>query len=162
MKRSVWFAFGYLILCLLASSLLAPPRSQAQGSDPLVLLKTIEVSGRPDAIVVDCYVGRNDIIFYDRSEYGRVRFIDGDTLTLVTDEIALPTGDWEGWMVYDREHQHTYVLSTRSRGTYPNTWNEAWVSIIGRRATLGGFSANESYNADPQKSLITHQRATLT
>ncbi len=150
MKRFVWLAFGCLILGMLAGGLMVSPQSQAQGGDPLALLKTIEVGGRPDAIVVDCYAGRNDVIFYDRSGYGKVRFIDGDTLTLTADEIALPTDEWEGWMVYDREHQHTYVLSTQSRGTYPNTWDEVWVSIIGRRASLGGFSVNESYNADPQ------------
>ncbi|MFB0535239.1 MAG: hypothetical protein ACETWR_09670 [Anaerolineae bacterium] len=84
MKRFVRFTSGCLILGLLASGLTAPLR--AQGDDPLTLLTTIEVGGSPSAIVVDCLAGRNDVIFYGND---KVRFIDGDTLTLVPEEISL-------------------------------------------------------------------------
>ena len=50
MKRSVWFAFGCLILCLLASGLLAPPRSQAQEDEPLVSSSNVGVRGDVERI----------------------------------------------------------------------------------------------------------------
>ena len=54
--------------------------AQSESDDLLVLLTTIETDGQPSAIVVDHSVGRNDVIFYDGD---RVRFVDGDTLTLL-------------------------------------------------------------------------------
>jgi hypothetical protein len=112
-----------------------------------VLFTTIETGGRPSALVVDQAAGRNDILFYDGD---RVRFIDGDTLSLVPESILLPTGQWEGWMVYDPYHQHTYVVTTRRRETGLRvSWQEVLVTAVSDRTVLGSFSVNEAYNTDP-------------
>jgi len=143
MKRSVWFAFGCLILCLLASGRTALPHSQAQGGDPLVLLDTVEVGGQPESIVVDVYDGRNGVIFWDLSDT-KVRFLDGDTLTLATEEISLPSWSFDGWLAYDRYHRHTFVLQVVNH----SSWQEVRVHRLGWRSNLGSFSVNAGFN-DP-------------
>ncbi|MBC8248563.1 MAG: hypothetical protein H8E90_02695 [Anaerolineales bacterium] len=150
MKRLVWLASACLSIGLLASGLMVASHSQAQRDAPLALLATIEVGGSPDAIVVNCWVGRNDVIFYDRSSGGKVRFIDGDTLTLAPEEISLPTREWEGWMVYDKYHHQAYVLSTQLRWTPYTSWEEVRVHVVAWRSRLGSFSVNDVYNTDPQ------------
>jgi hypothetical protein len=141
-----------LVGAILVLAPIAPKhRARAQGDSVLVFVDTIEVGGSPDAIVVDNWAGRNDVIFYDTSDGGKVRFIDGDTLTLAPEEIAIPTWEWEGWMAYDRYHHQTYVLSTELRWPTPETsWEELAVHIVASRSLLGSFSVNEVYNRDAE------------
>ena len=143
MKRSGWFVCGCLILGLVAGAKTGPPQSHAQADAPLVLLETIDVGGRPESIVVDRYVGRNDVIFRDLAT-AKVRFIDGTTLALASEEIYLPSWGFETWMAYDRYHHQTYALQVvRQEG-----WNEVLVHRVGWRSRLDSFSVNAGYN-DP-------------
>ncbi len=121
MRRSGWFVFGCLILGLVAGAGTRPVQSHTQAEAPLVLLETIDVGGRPDSIVVDRYVGRNDVIFRDLAT-GKVRFVDGNTLALATEEITLPTWGFETWMAYDRYHHQTYALQVVNR--------EGWKEVL--------------------------------
>jgi len=140
----------FLIACALSPAIaLWRHPSQAQGDEPLVLLKTIDVGGSPDAIAVDCWADRHDVVFYDRSG-GKVRFIDGDTLALLPEEIPLSTWAWEGWIAYDRYHHHSYLVTTRLRETGMRVvWKEVLVHTIAGRSLVNTFSVNEQYNTDP-------------
>ena len=113
----------------------------------LVLQTTIETGGQPSAVVIDRGSERNDVIFYDGD---RVRFIDGDTLTLYPESIPLPTTEWEGWMVYDTFHQQAYVVTVQNRETPMHVfWKEVLVHIVADRTLLGNISVNSPYNSDP-------------
>lgn len=137
----------WLLVCVLVAGYQAPPLSGHSDSDALVLVTTLDTGGAPSAIVVDQAVGRHDIIFYDGN---RVRFVDGDTLTLSTNEIPLPTTAWEGWMVYDTTLQQAYVVTIRRRETSMHVyWKEEQVHVVAGRAILGSFSVNGIYNTDP-------------
>ncbi len=141
--------FSCLFLFVLVTSLPATPlHGQSENDAQLVLLKTIETGGQPSAIVVDQGAGRNDVIFYD---WNRVRFIDGDPLTLYPESISLPTREWgKGWIVYDTYHQQAYVLTTQRRETPMHVyWKEVQVHIVAGRTLLGSFSVNTPYNSDP-------------
>jgi hypothetical protein len=143
-RRSGWLVSACLVLGLLAGGSTGSLHSQ----DPLELLTTIDVGGQPSAIVVDCCDGRNDVIFYDSD---RVRFLDGDTLTVIPQEHDLPTSAWEGWMVYDRYHHHTYVVTKHARETDLRVrWKELQVHAIASRSLLDTFSVNGIYNTAPQ------------
>jgi hypothetical protein len=142
-KRSLLL---WLLGFVLVAGYHAPPLSGHSDADALVLITTIETGAAPSAIVVDQAVGRNDIIFCDGH---RVRFIDGDTLTLSTTEILLPTTAWEGWMVYDATLQQAYVITIQRRETPMRVyWKEAQVHVVAGRALLGSFSVNGVYNTD--------------
>ncbi len=124
-----------------------PPVSGHPDSGDLTLLTIIETGGHPSALVVDQAAGRNDIVFYDGD---RVRFIDGDALALASESIALPTRQWEGWMVYDPYHGHAYVVTTQRKETALRVgWQEVLVTVIADRTVLGAFSVNADYNTDP-------------
>ena len=79
---------------LLVACLLRPGQIRAGSAGALSLIARIEVGGEPSTIAVDHCGGRNDILFYGS---GKVRFIDGNTLTLAPEEISIPTWAWEGW-----------------------------------------------------------------
>ena len=117
-------------------------------SQPLTLLTTIEVGGTPDAIVVDHYAGRNDVIFYDRAS-STVHFLDGDSLSSLPEVISIPTLDWQGWMAYDHYHHQAYFISTRLQGTSPDTWVEVLAHTIANRSLTSSFSVNQLFNPDP-------------
>ncbi|MGC9347619.1 MAG: PKD domain-containing protein [Anaerolineae bacterium] len=137
----------WLVLLVLWVSYSVPLAYGHADSDDLVLLTTIETGGQPSALVVDQAAGRNDVVFYDGD---RVRFVDGDTLTLASESISLPTTQWEGWMVHDPYHQHTYVVTTLRRETALRVgWREVQVTILADRAVIGAFSVNANYNTDP-------------
>jgi hypothetical protein len=110
-------------------------------SDSLTLLKTIEVGGMPDSIVVDHTATRNDVAFYDMSN-GKLRFLDGDTLTMTTDEISLPTWAFDSWMQYDRHFNRIYVLTVATK----TGWEEANVKVIDNRSLLITLSINNVWN----------------
>ena len=79
-----------------------------------------------------------------------MRFIDADTLTLSTEEITIPTWEWEGWMVYDNYLHQAYVPATQIRWTTSNvSWKEVQAHVVAGRAYLGSFSVNDSFNTDP-------------
>jgi len=142
-SRVLSWLFIFVLVAILPATTL---HAQSESDDLLVLLTTIETGGQPSAIVVDHSAGRNDVIFYDGD---RVRFIDGDTLTLLPESISLPTAAWDGWMVYDTYHQQAYVLTTRNRETPMHVfWKEVQVHIVAGRTLLGSFSINEPYNSD--------------
>lgn len=136
-----------LALVLLASYSIAPVSGHADSEAALVLLDTIETGGQPSAIVVDQAVNRHDVIFYDAD---RVRFLDGDTLTIASEPLMLPTAEWHGWIVYDDYHHQAYVVTTRRRETPMRVaWQEVQVHVVADRTLRGSFSVNETYNTDP-------------
>jgi len=153
MNRTRARIFLLLTFVLVAGQSPAPLYGQPASDPPaarsstLVLLKSIETGGQPSAVVVDQAAGRNDVIFYDGD---RVRFIDGDALTLTSAWISLPTTAWEGWMAYDTYHQQAYVVTIRRRETPMRVaWQEAQVHVVADRALLNSFSVNGVYNEDP-------------
>lgn len=153
MRRFAWLVAACLVLGPLIGGPTGLLRGRAQGGESLELLATIKVGGRPSAIVVDCCAGRNDVIFYDSD---RVRFIDGDTLTVAPEQIALPTYEWEGWMAYDRSHHQAYVVTTQlhQSSLYPS-WKEVEVHVVAGRSLLDSFSVNAGYNTDPSDPIDT-------
>jgi len=122
---------------------------ESGSGQPLTLMTSIEVGGTPDAIVVDHYAGRNDVIFYDRAS-STVRFLDGDTLSIAPGAISIPTQDWQGWMAYDHYHHQAYFISTQFQGTSPDSWVEVLVHTIADRSLTSTFSVNQTFNQDPQ------------
>ena len=116
-------------------------QSRAGSAGVLRLVARIGVGGEPSAIAVDHCGGRNDILVYSGS---KVRFIDGDTLTLASEEISIPSWAWEGWIAYDRAHHQAYVLQVTLR----SGWQELLVHVISGRSHIGSFSVNEQWN-DP-------------
>ena len=137
-----------LVIALLTPSVPALPKSVSAAelqpaAPPLVLLKTIETGGMPDSIVVDTWQGRNDVLFYDLAT-STVKWLNGDSLTLLADEIALPSWAFDSWMAYDAQYGHTYVLQTILR----TGWQEVMVSVLNRRELLTSFSVNGKANAN--------------
>jgi hypothetical protein len=146
MKRNPRSIVPCLLLALAAALLLPAQPGRAQAGT-LSLVQTIEVGGSPDAIVVDAYGGRNDVLYFDA---GVVRFIDGDTLQVDAEQISVPSS-LEGWMVYDRGHHQTYVVTEVDNETNMRvSWDEIRVTVIAARASRGSFSMNDVYNeSDP-------------
>jgi hypothetical protein len=147
--RLTWL--GGLVLVVTLARL---PRAGAESEAILSLVDTVEVGGRPGAVVVDADQERNDVLIYDRAA-GQLRVLDGDSLTLVPDAIPLPTADWETWMAYDRVNHRTYALTTERVGVYPNTWAELTVNVLSRRQVINRFSVNGHLNTDPLNPVDT-------
>lgn len=151
MKRPAWPASACAVLLLLGVGLTAPLNVLPNADDPLVLETTIEVGGRPHAIVVDGSPGHNEVVFYDES-VSKLRFVDGETLTLAPEEITLSSWD-EAWIAGDRYHHQTYVLTTENvsvwAGGQYDWWARLRVHVISGRSRVASFSVNEVYNTDP-------------
>lgn len=138
------------LLSFYVLAVISVPMAVSQGRDQtstyMSLLKVIEVGGSPSAIVVDSSNESKDAIFYSS---GKVRFIDGNTLELVPEEIDASTSQWDGWIAYDRTHGYAYVVTTRRIDESSiQYWYELRVMVVGNRERIGGFSVNESYNSD--------------
>ena len=113
---------------------------------PLSLVGTVPVGGMPDAIVVDHSPHHDDVVFYDRASQ-RVRFIDGETLTLSADFVALATRQWEGWLLYNRVHHLVYFIGSRSTSTPGGEpWEEVMIHVLENRLKIHEFSLNEPWN----------------
>ena len=112
-------------------------RADAVADPPLTLVRTIPVGGSPDSIVVDCWSGRNDVIFYDLAS-SKVKFLDGDSLQLTPDEIYLPHRGFDSWMTYDRNLGHTYLLQV----VREFDWDNLMVTVLNRRYA-GAFILRE-------------------
>ncbi len=132
---------GALVLVQVAFSI------PCQAADPpLSLVGTVPVGGTPDAIVVDHSPHHDDVVFYDRASQ-RVRFIDGETLTLSTDSVSLATRQWEGWLLYNRVHHLVYFIGSRSRSTLGGeSWEEVVIHVLENRLKVHEFSLNEPWN----------------
>jgi hypothetical protein len=144
----------WLVGLVLVVTLAGLPRAGAESEAFLSLVDTVEVGGRPGAVLVDADQERNDVLIYDRAA-GQLRVLDGDSLTLVPDAIPLPTADWETWMAYDRVNYRTYALTTQRVGAYPNTWTELTVNVLSRRQVVNSFSVNGHLNSDPLNPVDT-------
>lgn len=146
MKTS--FLHGFMnrmtVLLILFGSSWIPSQMPDQVAEPLEFLAAVEVGGRPDAIVVDHFGGRSEVIFYNRGA-SKVQFLDGSSLLLSGDEIDLPTWEWNGWMAYDAYHHLAYLITTRLRGG-SITWVEARVNVIASHQVLTSFSVNAGFN----------------
>jgi len=151
MKRPAWLASVCAVLVLLGAGATVPLNVHPQADDPLVLVTTIEVGGRPNAIVVDGSPGHNEAAFYDESS-STVRFIDGETLTLAPEEITLSSWQ-EVCAVYDRYHHQVYLLTTKSVQVWADGhydwWEELSVHVIAGRSHVASLKVNEAYNTDP-------------
>jgi len=143
-----------VMLFILGSSPVAWSAGAAP-ADILELVAAIEVGGMPEAIVVDRWGSRNDVLFFDLST-SDLRFIDGDTLSLAPEQISLETWSFNGWMAYDSYYHQTYFVSIHNRGIYPNNWKEARVNLIANRSLETYFSVNEIFNSDPQNPVDLH------
>lgn len=122
------------------------PGAARAADPPLSLVAVIPVGGTPDAIVVDHSPLHNDVVFYDRASQ-RVRFIDAETLTLSTDFVNLATGQWEGWLVYNRVHHLVYFIGSRGRLTDgAEAWQEVLVHVLENRLKINEISLNEPWN----------------
>ena len=116
------------------------------GDTILTLVGTLPVGGTPDAIVVDHSPLHNDVVFfYWLNE--RVRFVDGESLTLSPDFVAITSRQWEGWMVYNRVHHLVYFIGSRGRVTQGGEpWEEVMVHVLENRQQIHEFSLNEPWN----------------
>ncbi len=122
-----------------------PVRAQVSNNGAMTLVQEIDVGGMPDVIVVDRTSKYNDVIFYDLNSR-KLRFLDGDTLTVVQETLDMPTAGFAAWMVYDRFHRHAYLLQ-RSHQFVPDTWHKIDVTAVANRRVLGSFSVNASFNS---------------
>ncbi len=151
MKRPARHLCGLILILL---SLGGAPEIDAEPEAILTLVQTIEVGGQPDAILVDTDRERHDVLVYDR-EAGQLHVLNGDTLTLDAETIALPTADWTMWMAYDRVNHRTYALTTERIGAHPNTWTEATVNVLAQRQVVNRFSVNGWANPNPSAPVDT-------
>ena len=142
------------VVVLMLTNLIGPLRVGAEPHAVLSLVQTIEVGDVPGALVVDTDQDRNDVLIYDRGA-GRLKILDGDTLTLEAESISLPTADWGMWMAYDRLNHRTYAITTERVGVAPNTWYEAEVNVLSQRQVVDTFTVNAGYNTDPANPVDT-------
>jgi hypothetical protein len=146
MARSIrpLLAFGLgCTLCALAAAVLQASPSSAAGPPALELVTTIPVEGGPDAMVVDCCDGRNDLILATPLSE-TLRFIDGNTLQLAPVAVAHSSWSFDGWLAYDRINHLAYALQVKLR--YSPNWQEAIARVISSRTVTSTFSINMSYN----------------
>jgi len=137
---------SWIVICIMC---LAPFSAQAaRNVASMSVLTTIEVGGSPDAIVVDCSPGYNDVLYFHYDSGPKVGFIDGDTLTPAPEKISVngsPQGSWDHWMVYNRYHHLAYFLEGSSGG---DGWVGARIAVISGRSEIGGISVNYTFNHD--------------
>ena len=136
------------LITFLASALHAPVSAAAwqQTTQPLDLIKIINTGGIPDKITIDTWQGQNDLLFYDLADY-TVKYVDGDTLAVLTDEVSLPSWSLNAWMATDPYYGHTYVLQVvRQQDDDEQPWQEVIVNVLNRRMLLASFSVNAQFN----------------
>jgi len=149
--KTRWHRRSSLVLLLAAILVPLLVALTVEGSGVLTLVAAVPVGGYPRAIVVDNWQGRNDVVFYDTATQ-HLRFLDGDSLTLVGDSVALPTWDFRPWLAYDRYHHRVYAVTTARR----SGWVEVLAQAVSGRSLQATLSLNDLHNEglpDPPDSL---------
>ena len=95
-------------------------------------MRTIPVGGSPDSIVVDCWSGRNDVVFYDLAS-SKIKYLDGDSLAAHARR-NLPAAS--RLRLVDERMTGTWATRYLLQVVREVDWDNLMVTVLNRRTQL--------------------------